>query len=365
MDFDSSRYSPVWFNSFCNQDEAKRIYKPQNKIDYFLRKRADIVADNTRYIRVYRNKAIIAGENWSFEKSFSDSHYKQVLKNLSSTDKSNCKNILFGDTFSNDVNGFATIDNDCGRIICMNESLRFYLMFCHLALFNFDENVPEHVRQNSLRIALRILLKQEAMDFFMDPRGIIPKNVYKKITYPIESQLQFIAGHEFAHHLCGHLNDNDTRKQCILSIDDKQYEEKIYNVSQKQEFEADIASILRPHYKSNEYHSILNASLLWFIDLMLGERAQNIINPSRMFSYQTHPSAEDRFNNIIQNVKIPKNFRLDKIERIKNRAEELLEFIDEDFSVNYEFYDFYGSAYLDEPETEWRGKALIDRVDYY
>ena len=82
MDFDASAYSPNWFRIICNKSEAQRILEPKDKRDYFLRKRADIVMDNTRYIRVYRNKARLAGEKWSFENSFIDSHYKNVLKRL-------------------------------------------------------------------------------------------------------------------------------------------------------------------------------------------------------------------------------------------------------------------------------------------
>ena len=57
-----------------------------------------------------------------------------------------------------------------------------------------------------------------------------------------------------------------------------------------------------------------------------------------------------------------KNFVLD----YKN-ADQLKKFINEDISENYgEVYDdeLYGSVYLDLPNTEWRGKELIDRVDY-
>ena len=364
MDYNALEYSPAWFRVFCNKSEAQRIGNPKDKKDYFLRKRADIVMDNPRYIRVYRNKARLMGEKWSFENSFMDSHYKNVLKRLSTEDRLKCKDILYGDSFSNDVNGFAAIDDNCGRIICLNESLQFFLKFCHLALLNFEVEVPEYIRQNALRIALRILIQNETMDFFMDPRGTVPKCVAEKIIFPISSQLQFIAGHEFAHHLCGHLKDEDVRVCNILSTNKKEYKAKVYNISQEQEFIADIESICRPKYNSNEYNAILNGSLLWFIALMLGEKAEDIINPSRSFRIQTHPKAEDRFNNIINNVQLSKKFQLDKIKRIKEKADSYLKFIEEDISLNYEIYEVYGSCYLDEPGTEWRGKALIDRVDY-
>ncbi len=45
--------------------------------------------------------------------------------------------------------------------------------------------------------------------------------------------------------------------------------------------------------------------------------------------------------------------------------EEERNFYLKDLSDNYEIYDFYGSCYLDELNTQWCGKQLIDRVDYY
>ena len=33
-------------------------------------------------------------------------------------------------------------------------------------------------------------------------------------------------------------------------------------------------------------------------------------------------------------------------------------------SENFEMYEMYGSLYLAAPNTEWRGRELIDRVDY-
>ena len=33
--------------------------------------------------------------------------------------------------------------------------------------------------------------------------------------------------------------------------------------------------------------------------------------------------------------------------------------------MDAERYETYGSVYLDKPNTEWRGRELKDRVDYY
>ena len=36
----------------------------------------------------------------------------------------------------------------------------------------------------------------------------------------------------------------------------------------------------------------------------------------------------------------------------------------EEVSANFDQYKMYGSMYLAKPNTEWRGRELIDRVDY-
>ena len=352
-----------WYAPFCNQNEIDRILSPQNPHDFLLQERANIVVDNTRFLRVYMNKArYIPG--WSFEKSFFTRHYESVLNHLSAEDLESCKTITYGDMFSNDVNGYARNEPKWGRIICLNESLQFYMKFCNLAIMNFDTEIPPYIRMNALRIAIRTMLKVEAMDFFLDPRGIVPENVGNQMHAPIESELQFIAGHEFAHHLCGHLNDNNVSKKSILKTDSQEYFAPVYNISQKQEFESDIASLTRPHYSSSELCSLLNGALLWFISLELGEIAQSFINPAFSFGIKTHPTAQERFSNILDNVDIPKEFDLKKILAIKENAKILGELLLDDISTNFEAYEFFGSVYLDKPNTEWRGRELVDRKDY-
>ena len=359
-----NRWDSCWFRSFCTKDEIDRIRNPQNPTDFLLRNRADIVADNIRFERVYMNKARL-DKQWSFEKSFIDIHYKDVLTNLTEEDRVRCKEITYGDMFANDVNGYAWKDEKWGRIISLNESLQFYMKFCNLAILEFKEEVPLYVRVNAMRIAIRILLKNEAMDFFMDPRGIVPKNVGMEIHRPIKNELQYIAGHEFAHHLCGHLDENNICKMAVLKIGEKEYFEMVYNKSQLEEFEADIEALNRPKYDEKDYANLLEGALIWFVSLGLGERALDIINPAASFQVKTHPSADERYKYIFGHAKIPQNFNLKKIEAIKENAKRMCEILEQDLSYNYSAYDVYGSCYLDKPNTKWRGRELIDRVDYY
>lgn len=353
----------LWYVSFCNEDEIERILSPQNPRDYLLQQRANIVADNTRYFRVYMNKARVF-PNWSFEESFNDNHYLSVIKSLTEEDSLHCNSITFGDIFSSDANGYAENNKEWGRIVYLNESLQFFMKFCNLALLDFKGKVPDRVRLNALRIAVRVMMKRESMDFFLDPRGIVPEKIGKKIHYPIKYELQYIAGHEFAHHLCGHFKDDSMCKKAVLTTEDNKYYKTIYNVSQQQEFEADVASLKRPTYDSIEYCNVLEGALIWFLSLSISELAIEVVSPMGSFSYKSHPSAEDRYQYLLSNVDIPKEFNMNKIKRIEENAKQLKEWIVEDLNLNFDIYDFYGSIYLDKPNTKWRGRELIDRVDY-
>lgn len=166
-----NRWDPVWFIDFCTENEIARIINPQKPIDFLLRERADIVADNIRYQRVYMNKAR-KNKRWTFESFFNVYHYNSVLNRLSQDDKFACKNFTYGDMFSNDVNGYAWNDEKWGRFVSLNESLQFYMKFCNLAILDFKDHVPDYIRKNALRIAIRVMLKLEAMDFYMDPREL-------------------------------------------------------------------------------------------------------------------------------------------------------------------------------------------------
>ena len=352
-----------WYVPFCTKDEIDRILSPQNARDFLLQERANIVADHARYLRVYRNKAAIY-KDWSFEKSFNDKHYLDVLSRLSPEDYALCKDITFGDVFSNDVNGYARKEPAWGRIICLNESLQFFMKFCNLAILDFDEEIPFNVRFNALRIAMRVMLKTEAMDFFMDPRGIVPEEVGIKMHTPINYELQFIAGHEFAHHMCGHLDDKNLCSRAVLKTEEKEYFAPVYTIPQKQEFEADIASLTRPHYLPEEKSKLIEGALLWFISLEISEKVQETINPMLSWSLKTHPSASDRIEHILKEVDLPEEVNLKKMEKIRKNASMMGELLVEDIANNFEAYEAYGSAYLDAPNTKWRGRELIDRVDY-
>ncbi len=361
-------HQKVFYYPVCNKSEIERIFNVENASDYLLKLRADTIVDHMRLFRVYRNKANAYGGNWSLEKSFNNGHYERFLDKLSSGDREACREVTYGDIFSNDPNGMI-FSTDHGVVTTISDSLKYFLKFCHLAVLDFRSTVPLQVRFNSLRIAIRTMLKTEAMDFFMDPRGIIPSDVSDAIHSPIKLQMQFIAGHEFSHYLLGHLDCGSLVEQPVFHAvgrNDADYRpEKIFNSSQRNEFDADLHSFTLPMYSDQEKSDLLHAALLWFGCLELYQAASDVMFPTSPWAFKSHPSARERYENLLTNLPTPKSFDLSVWAGFHESIDRFVEMIQEDISLNFESYESYGSAYLDSPNTSWRGKALVDRVDYY
>lgn len=352
----------------CSEDEINRIFNVQNAKDYLLKLRADTIVDHMRLFRVYRNKANSFSGKWTLEASFKDNHYLNFLNKIPLEYKHKCSSVTFGNIFSNEPNGHI-FKTDFGPVTTISDSLIYFSKFMNLALLDFKGRVPEKIRLNSLRIAIRVMLKTEALDFYMDPRGIIPIDIERRITSPTPYQMQFIAGHEFSHYILDHLSESNIVERFVfhpISDKDEPYQPmKVYNQSQKDEFAADISALTLPKLNAKEFSKLFEASLLWFGSLEIFEAVCDTMYPRSPWAYKTHPTAKERFHNILDNVRKPNDFDPKKWEAFWNVVDEYKDTVIEDVSLNCDFYEMYGSAYLDEPNSKWRGRKLIDRVDYY
>ena len=357
-----------FFRIICRKDEIERIFNVENASDYLLKLRAETIVDHMRLLRVYRNKALAKGDDWSLEQSFDATHFRTYLDQVTDPIKQKCGQVVFGNMFSNDPNG-TILASDHGPVITISESLLFFLKFAHLALLHFKSNVPFHVRMNALRIAVRVMLQTEAMDFYMDPRGIIPKDVAEAIHAPIPRQLEFIAGHEFAHYVLDHITPNTILDKPIFhAISTRGGDYRLvptYSKSQQQELDADTRAILlaekNPHYKIE----LLDAAVLWFGCLELYETIADVMYPSNPWKPSSHPSARERIDNLLTKIRRPTGYRKHRWKPLLKSIDTLKPILIADVSTNIEAYETYGSLYLDEPNSEWRGRELVDREDYY
>lgn len=362
----------MWYWSLVDdKEQLDRLFEPQCSLDVLARKRADYIVDSTRLTRMFLHKREyyeMKNIKWDFNKTFSDRHYNMFIEFLPEEKKKICKKITYGDMYAQKVNAYAYPDEKWGDFVCINYGIYYFAYYMTLALIEpLKYKIPLHVVLNSVRIALRTWIGCETLDFEMDPRGRIPEEIDTDINSIVFLILVFISGHEFSHHLLGHCDKNNLRNLTLWNNGKNSYSEKIYNTSQKEELDADIGSLTIPIYSSELYEKIYEAVLIWFIILDLAELATKQINPAFQTGYQTHPTAIDRYNNILKNTPKTEAFCYKSYEQILEWAEVLKGFILEDISENYgDLYDdeTYGSVYLDKPNTEWRGRELVDRVDY-
>lgn len=358
-----------FFRPVCSEQEIDRIFNVHNATDYLLKLRAETIIDHMRLFRVYRNKALADPVRWSLERSFSTSHFQRFLDSIDQDATRACSAVTFGNMFSNEPNG-TIFTTRFGPIITISESLGFFLKFAHLSLMEFGSEIPQHVRFNALRIAMRVMLKTEAMDFYMDPRGILPRHIGKAIHAPISLQMEFIAGHEFAHYILGHLSPTSVAEKPIfraITPSDEDYRPlPAFTLSQQQEIDADEHAILLLKGNRRHQEEVLDAALVWFGCLELYEAIANFMYPSsRPWIPSSHPTARQRLEHLLERVSIPSGQDQSRWKNLLKTIDVLKPILVEDVSMNIETYETYGSVYLDKPNSEWRGPELIDRKDYY
>lgn len=352
---------------FCTEEESERVVHPKDGKDYLLRLRAVYIADHTRTLRVFMHLRRLFGEKWSLEKYFSSDAY-DVFKTMLSSDYYNkCKNVICGNIYDNNANGLI-FSSPFGVLSTYSISLRYFSIYANLALGYFKKEVPWHVKKNAMRLACRVMLNTEAQDFIFDPRGIIPKDIMEVLQTEWKLNNIFLAGHELAHFILGHVREDDKEEVGFLKPhfkDDTDYK-KIngYRISQLHEFDADLSALNLAELSDEEYSAYYDAAMNWFAILAIYEGVEDCICPPAGNNL-THPGAISRYTNLLNNARRPKAF--DK--KLYNETlPELVSFwrdiMISDVSENIEMYEMYGSVYLDKPNTAWRGKELIDRVDY-
>ncbi len=354
------------YSGYCTPEETARAVHPQNGKDYLLSIRAKYIADNIRLNRVFIHLSRYYGDKWSLEKFYNTNAYGIFRMALSKENNYKCKDITCGCIYDNNANGLV-FSSPFGILSTYSKTLDYFSNFANLAIGNFQQEVPPHIRFNAMRIACRIMLRTESDDFIVDPRGIIPKKIMDSLNQMSKLNKVFLAGHELCHFILGHIKEQGKTEIGFLKPhfkDDTDYK-KIngYRIEQNQEFEADLSALNFFELPDDAYSHYYNAALNWFAILSIYEGVEDSITPP--MGVQTHPGAIARYSKILNEARRPIDFD-EKLysETLPQLISVWRERMIEDVSVNYELYEQYGSVYLDAPNTEWRGRELIDRVDY-
>lgn len=352
------------YRPFCNSEDIKRILNVTDAEDYLLKLRAEVVVDNMRLFRVIRNRCIQNESTWNFTEHFRVEEFEEYIMNIPE-EYAKMNNLTKGFIFSNDPNG-CIMRTNFGDIVCISEALRYFLFYMNLAFLDFEIDVPPSVRYRSMIIGIRTMLKTETLDFEQDPRGIIPEELEKSINYIVEHQLQFIIGHELSHHFLNHLDKSNTVKRNIYRLFENEKSEletnEYYNHSQEQEFEADNLSLKLLEKCDNLDSYYVQGAITFFGYLEIFESVSEYLFPPSG-SYQTHPNPSDRYQKIIEKYEnyTDETFISNFLESVKGYKKAIMD----EIGFEVDKYEMYGSHYLAEPNSKWRGKELIDRKDYY
>jgi hypothetical protein len=352
-------FIPGSYMTLCNPDEVKRILNVKSGEDYLLKLRANATVEHMRIHRVFRARMMSNNGEWCFNEYFDKAPFTNYTSNLKFADLQESFQIPAGFVFCNRPNG-TIIKTEFGNVITISESLKYFLYYMNLTFLSFsDINIPDNVKSASLKIAIRTMLQTEALDFDIDPRGIIPKSVHIELEYHTSKQLEFIIGHEFSHHFLGHLDEKNLIDDSLFSIQSDDFLQKTYSYAQQDEFDADIDAIKRPDFTSEEREDILNRALFFFAYIDIFNDVNEQIFPSGHLP-KKHPEPIDRFHNLINEFKDSVNIDMENLEHLLLLKDVYKESLQENVSINIESYEEYGSIYL----AEWRGKVLVDRVDF-
>lgn len=344
------------YGFICTPSEVERILTPKTAQDVLLRMRADAVIDHARLYRVMHARKRRHGQTWSFEGHFNTREIEAVLSQLPSGVRESCE-VAAGFTFSDDPNGACT-RTEFGNVIVVSESLRYFLYFMNLAFLGFGVDIPDGVRISALTIGIRTMLQTEAMDFELDPRGSVPPDIHRHIDLYTERQLEFVIGHEFAHHALGHVSSAAIEQRTLFARASNCGSDRMafYNYSQEQEFDADKWSLDVPVRSAKEQAFYALSAVLFFTYIDIFEQVREQILPSTR-RFKTHPPPFVRRSRILNGGTNLSHF---DIAGLLELSENYKSGLQEHAATNVEVFETYGSVYLD----VWRGAVLVDRVDY-
>lgn len=341
QDMEERKYAP-----FYSPEQIRRIMNPITAMDILLKKQADSIVDNMRVERVFYNR-YNRSSNWDFEHIIDDSIFIG-FKNLVSTEDffDKIKDIPCGMTYDSDPNG-QCIKTQYGNIITISAMLEKFLYYMNLFYMgNKYEEVSYDVAVHSLVLAIRIMLKNEALDFELDPRGEIPSEIDDVLTVYTTGEIFFVIAHEFSHSILNHLDN----RNIIEGEDDYVY----YNKNQLQEFEADVNAIhILASFMDEE--TAIGYAINFFMAIDLYEQVKEQISPSIGY-IKTHPESIARIKHLLEKFPNTK-FNLEKLVLVNNSIKNFLMDL---VSTQFELFEMYGSVYL----GEWHKVDKVDRVDY-
>lgn len=353
----------TFFAPFCSRSDIEKIKTPKIASDFLLKLRAESIVDNPRLIRVFKsrngNKT-----NWSLENFYRERTREETyLDNLSKGNYDKLKSIPAGSAYLNSVNAVC-MKTELGNIIAVSEPLEHFLYFMNIFFYGENFGVKDEDIHASFRIAQRIMGGHESFDFDIDPRATLPEHIEAWINHVTDLQYQFILGHEYSHHLLGHVKDSNLHSEALssfLHMHEGNNKIKYYKYSHKLEYDADWHSIKNIKGNSNFKNELACAAFLTLMYLECSRMILDYINPRRTNQISSHPDPVSRIYKIRKKLNNKYGYTREQLENNLRYFKDYTDsFITQYLVFNFDEFEKYGSHYL----PNYKKKLLVDRIDF-
>ena len=352
------KYYPI-----CSLEEIRRIEQPATASDILLKIRADEIASSTRLHRVFLRRRALNKSSWQLSTHFSTAPFESYVFNLPDEERRICEQVAAGTAFLLQPNGLC-VATPWGPVVVISETLEHYLYYMNVFLLSqHADNKIDGDASQALYIAMRIMSGAEAPDFDLDPRGTAAEPLNSKARSLVQSQIDFIVGHEYAHILGGHVRTIRRAAPGVLPLPGE-LEPNVYSPLEEQEFAADLGSLLYPQWSKRQLIPYVGAAHWFFYGLDLLEEMNHYLNPKRPRGQ--HPSARERLFRLRTELMNRELFdhetygdgsalatTIKRLDQMRARIREILPQAGDQLQA-------YGSHYL-APE---RPSGLFDRIHY-
>lgn len=356
----------AFFIEFCSKKEVSRLRDGlKGADDYLLRLRARAIANSPRAVRVMlarKKKVESVGRPWSLTQYYHarDYHHKSYINCLTSSNAKRVKGIPSGLAYIREANAMC-IRSVAGDVVVASESLEQFYYFMSIAFYGAELAIDLVDRADALLIAIRIMNASEALDFDLDPRGVLPPRIQGRLNQLVSRQMQFTFGHEYAHLLCEHLSPAETLPILSSLKEGKDYLSDLRIYNHELEFEADLCALTHVEHNRHAFPAVAQGAFSVLAYLHFLEVVQVKLGLKPLTVSVTHPTAKQRIHRLHSKLgpKSPMNEGglsrmyefLHEMERI------LLARID---GQREDLLTLYGSIYLSSYVT----KPKRDRYDY-
>jgi hypothetical protein len=201
------------------------------------------------------------------------------------------------------------------------------------------------------------MIGTESLDFEIDTRGRLPKSIKRRINFMTNWQMQFIIGHEYAHHYLGHLENASISTYAKISYTSRDVNR--YTYSQSCEFDADYHSISETNLEGWKKTELIDGAFLFFSFIDMYNKVEDYLFP-KISSSNTHPAPEERIWRLRESIHSKNGLSQTSLKQILEYNNIFIKgFLEKFLPYNVEAIETIGSIYL----PSYKKKILIDRLD--